>query len=54
MQGLSDGCDPDNHISGGVESLRIALAAELSAEMGRPVNPPEVPSDFTTRTEAHH
>lgn len=54
MKGLSEGVAPDNHISGGVASLRMALAAELSSERNRPVAPDEVPSDYTTITERHH
>jgi hypothetical protein len=51
MRGLSAGTLPDNDISGGVKSLRMALAAEISNRSGQPVNPADVPSDYTTVTE---
>ncbi|MFP4380101.1 MAG: Gfo/Idh/MocA family protein [Candidatus Sumerlaeia bacterium] len=51
MKGLSEGKKPDNHVSGGVESLRMALGAELSSERNQPVKPEEVPLDYTTSTE---
>ncbi len=42
-------CDsaPDNDIDGAIESLRMCLAAEMSARTGRPVDPREVPPDTT-------
>jgi predicted dehydrogenase len=51
MKGLSENTEPDNHIRSGVEALRMALAAEISAATGKPVNPADVPSDYTTVTE---
>ncbi len=51
MRGLSERVQPDNHISTGVESLRMALAVEIAAREGRPVAPDDVPSDYTTITE---
>jgi predicted dehydrogenase len=51
MHGLSEGREPSNHLRGGVESLRIALAAEISGRTGKPVDPRDVPSDYTTITE---
>ncbi len=51
MRGMSTGEKPDNFVDGGVESLRMALAAEISNQTGQPVNPADVPSDYTTITE---
>jgi hypothetical protein len=53
MKGLSEGKQPDNHISGGVESLRMALAAEISSQTGKPLDPRDVPLDYCTVTERH-
>jgi hypothetical protein len=37
---------PDNHISTAIEALRMCLAAQLSAETGKPVDPRELPDDY--------
>jgi predicted dehydrogenase len=49
MRGIAGDCPPDNDISKGIETLRMCLAAELSAESGRPVDPRGVPSDTTSK-----
>ncbi|MFP4144706.1 MAG: Gfo/Idh/MocA family protein [Phycisphaeraceae bacterium] len=36
---------PDNHIDKSLKAYRIALAAHLSSETGKPMSPDEVPSD---------
>mgnify|MGYP006307651035 FL=1 len=51
MRGMSNSKRPDNFVKGGVDSLRMALAAELSNATGKPVNPADVPSNYTTVTE---
>ncbi len=52
MRALHEEQAPDNHISGALKSLRMALAAEISAKTGLPVNPAtEVPPDFVSQTE---
>jgi hypothetical protein len=51
MRALDRGERADNNVEGGVESLRMALAAEISNATGEPVNPADVPSDYTTVTE---
>ncbi|MFO8007156.1 MAG: Gfo/Idh/MocA family oxidoreductase [Candidatus Brocadiia bacterium] len=45
MHGVERNQPPDNHISGAIESLRMCLAAQISGETGRPVDPRQVPSD---------
>jgi predicted dehydrogenase len=47
MRGVERDEPPDNHASGAIESLRICLAAQLSARTGKPVDPREVPADLT-------
>jgi predicted dehydrogenase len=37
---------PDNHISTAIEAMRMCLSAQLSAQMGKPVDPRELPQDF--------
>lgn len=48
MRGVELGQPPDNHVDGAIESLRICLAAEISAQSGEAVNPADVPSDTTS------
>ncbi|MFW6189521.1 MAG: Gfo/Idh/MocA family protein [Planctomycetota bacterium] len=45
MRGVERNEPPDNHAGGAIESLRMCLAAQLSAGEGRPVDPREVPPD---------
>ncbi len=45
MRGVERNCPPDNHMDGAIESLRMCLAAQLSAKTDRPVDPRELPVD---------
>ncbi|MGD2175843.1 MAG: Gfo/Idh/MocA family oxidoreductase [Candidatus Brocadiaceae bacterium] len=47
MRGVERDERPDNDVRGAIESLRMCLAAQLSAQTGHPVDPREVPSDTT-------
>jgi predicted dehydrogenase len=47
QQALHEGREPDNSIQGAIASLRMAAAVEISARENRPVNPAEVPADYT-------
>ncbi len=45
MRALQTNQPPDNHVEGAIESLRICLAAQISAKTGKPVDPREVPPE---------
>ncbi len=47
MRGIELNEPPDNHINGALDSLRMCLAAVLSAETGKAIDPRELPEDFT-------
>lgn len=48
MRGVELSQPPDNHIAGAIESMRMCLAAQLSAQSGKPVDPADVPSETTS------
>jgi predicted dehydrogenase len=48
MQGVAENRAPENSIHRGIEVLRMCMAAEISGSTGKPMNPKDVPSDYSS------